>query len=157
MGAWIGTQRFLAMASDSQGRAKLSQLNIPFVEVGRANLSGTNTDWNINMNDVTFFAYSTGTAPKIWATSGISGSYNCSVCGATPLLTGNGLNANLNMQNWDTANGKWLATVNGAGVYSGTAGTSMNGSSVQFKGAAAGTNTGIGPGTFSGTAAGLAK
>lgn len=48
-----------------------------------------------------------------------------------------------------------MATVNGSGAYIGTG--TMNGSTVQFNGVAAGTNTGIGPGTFFGTGAGVAK
>ena len=107
------------------------------------------------MNNVTFFAYQTGDPPKIWATGDVNGSYNCSACGATPGLAGNGLTATFAIQQWDTVNNKWTATVNGGGTYTGT--DTMNGTTVQMNGAAAGTNSGIGPGTFSGTAAGTAQ
>ena len=107
------------------------------------------------MNNTTFFAYSNGAAPKIWATGDVNGSYNCSACGATPTLTGNGLSANLNMQTWDTVGNEWIATVDGGGTYTGTG--TMNNTNVIMQGAATGTNTGIGPGTFSGTGAGVVK
>lgn len=89
--------KFLAMTQTAGGQAALIALHIPFAEVGMATLSSPNTDWTINMNNVVFFAYNTATPPKIWATDGTSGSYACSVCGAPPALTGNGLSANLNM------------------------------------------------------------
>jgi len=47
-------------------------------------------------------------------------------------------------------------TDNGGGTYTGPTGT-MTGTNVQMNGTAAGTNTGIGPGNFSGTAAGTAQ
>ncbi len=158
-GAWLGTTKFLTMAGKigtTPDTGALTALNIPFVEVGRASLTGTNSQWTvINMNNTTFFAYSNGAAPKIWATGDVNGSYNCSACGPTPTLTGNGLSANLNFQTWDTVGNKWIATVNGSGTYAGTG--TMNGSTVQFNGAAAGTNSGGIGGTFSGTASGVAQ
>ncbi|MBI3753390.1 MAG: hypothetical protein HY266_04995, partial [Deltaproteobacteria bacterium] len=79
-GAWLDTNKFLAMTQTAQGQAALAALNIPFVEVGRTNLSGSAGYYtNVNMNDVIFFAYSSGAAPKIWATGNVSGDYGCSV------------------------------------------------------------------------------
>ncbi|MBI5875241.1 MAG: hypothetical protein HZB81_05260 [Deltaproteobacteria bacterium] len=87
----------------------------------------------------------------------MSGDYGCSACGSTTVgltsTSGGTLNANFNVQTFDTSGQKWMATVDGSGTLSG--GT-YNGPTT-FNGAAAGTNTGIGPGTFSGTAAGTAK
>lgn len=168
-GAWLETNKFLEMAGCSGGvcsptaenKAKLDALNIPAVEVGRANLSGTGTmggaPINVNMNDVIFFAPNNGQAPGIWATGNVNGNYSCSACGATTVgltsTSGGALTANFNVQTFDTSGQKWIATVNGSGTLNGG---SYNGSTT-FNGAAAGTNTGIGPGTFSGTAAGTAK
>ena len=121
---------------------------------------------NVNMYDVTFFAYKTGDAPKIWATDNIAGQYSCTTCGGTTinLDSAQGLAATFTVQQWDTTANKWTATVtNGGGIYSGTG--SMKDSTIQFEGAAAGTNSGLaGTGctvgtdcNFSGTAAGTAQ
>ncbi|GEM_PF-6758423 len=55
----------------------------------------------------------------------------------------------------DIATKKWTATVNGSGIYNGTG--TMKNSTVNFEGAAAGTNTGGSNGIFSGTGAGVVK
>lgn len=155
VGAYVDTNKFLSMVQTLQGRAALQQLSIPFIEVGRANLAGSGNNMDVNMNDVTFFAYQTGAAPKIWATGNVNGTYTAPPVLNTPVvLTGNGLNVNFNVQAFDTSAKKWTATVDGGGAYSGTG--TMNGSNVQINGAAAGTNTGAGTGTFSGTGAGVA-
>ena len=160
-GTWLETTKFLTMAGKigaTPDTAALAALNIPFAEVGRTNLTGTNgIDMNATMNNVIFFAYNTGEAPKIWATNEVTGNYTCSACSLAPItLSGaEGLSATMAIQQWDTTNNKWTATVNGGGTYTGT--DTMNGTNVQMNGAAAGTNSGIGPGTFSGTAAGTAQ
>ncbi|MBI5233889.1 MAG: FecR domain-containing protein, partial [Deltaproteobacteria bacterium] len=57
-GAWLDTNKFLAMTQTAQGQAALTALNIPFAEVGRANLTdqGTGliggTPATANMNNV---------------------------------------------------------------------------------------------------------
>ncbi|MEW6675220.1 MAG: hypothetical protein AB1348_04300, partial [Nitrospirota bacterium] len=166
MGVWLETNKFLEMAGkvgNNPNIAALQALNIPCVEVGRADLKGSWSDGAGNsidmtgttygMNNVIFFAPSTGGAPKIWATNQVSGGYAGNPVSAVVPLSGNGLSANFNVQQWDTINNKWLSTVtNGAGTYSGTG--TMNGTTIQFNGAAAGT---IGTGTFSGTGAGVVK
>ncbi len=154
-GAWIDTNKFLAMAAAGDPTGALAQLNIPFAEVGRANLIGNGNNMVVNMNDVTFFAYQTGAAPKIWATGDVNGTYTAPPALNTPVaLAGNGLSANFNVQTFDTTtSGKWMATVDGSGTLSG--GT-YNGPTT-FNGAAAGTNTIGTSGSFSGTAAGTAK
>ncbi|MDP2682462.1 MAG: FecR family protein [Deltaproteobacteria bacterium] len=163
MGAWLDTIKFLTMAGKigtTPDTATLAALNIPFAEVGRANLSGTGTIGGSTataaMNNVIFFAYNTGAAPKIWATGDINGTYTCSACGGGTIpVAGNGLSANLNVQTFDTAGQKWLATVNGSGTCSGCG--TMDGTNVIMEGAAAGTNSGTVGGTFSGTGAGVVK
>lgn len=157
-GAWIDTNRFLAMTTADQ--AKLAQLNIPFVEVGRAGLTGSGTiggsPATVNMNNVIFFAYSSGAAPKVWATGDVQGTYTCSACGGGVIpVAGNGLSATFNVQTFDTAGQKWIATVAGGGSYTGTG--TMSGTNVIMDGAAAGTNSGGIGGTFSGTGAGVAQ
>jgi hypothetical protein len=161
--AYLDTDKFLTLAQTDAGRATLQQLNIPAIEVGKTTLTGngpnasTQGNLSVTMSNVTFFASSAGGAPRIWATNGITGSYDTAYGYANTTVppTGNGLTTNFNVKTWDTAGGKWLSTVtNGGGTYSGTG--SMNGSVVEFRGAAAGTiNTGAG--TIAGTAAGTAK
>ena len=149
-GAWIETSLFIAMTQTAAGQASLQALDIPYAEVGRANLTGTDGNLTVNMNDVTFFAYSSGAAAKIWATNNISGSYVTDpLAGASVALSGNGLSSSFNVKQWST--NTWLSSVSGAGTYSGTG--TLNGSSVNMVGAAAGTYSG---GTFSGTGAGAA-
>ncbi|MBI5875951.1 MAG: hypothetical protein HZB81_08965, partial [Deltaproteobacteria bacterium] len=151
VGAYIETNKFLSMAQTVQGRAALQQLNIPFVEVGRANLAGSGNNMTVNMNDVTFFAYNTGAAPKVWATGNVNGTYTAAPSIGTAVnLTGSGLNAAFTPKVWDSVNNKWIATVDGSGTLSGG---SYNGTTT-FNGAAAGT---IGGGAFLGTGAGVAQ
>lgn len=152
-GVWLETNQLLEMAGKNGGTpniAALEQLNIPAVEVGRANLTGSGNNLTVNMNNVIFLAPSTGAAPSIWATGTVSGSYTANpAIGQAVTLTGNGLTTAFTPSQW--ANGKWLATVSGNGTYSGTG--SMNGNNIQLQGAGAG---GFGAGIFTGTAAGTA-
>ena len=156
MGVYLETTKFLELAATAAGQTKLRQLqpNIPCVEVGRANLTGNWTSGlnsiSVNMPNTIFFAPNNGDKPQIWATGNVNGAYGGTPSSATVPLSGNGISANFNVQQWNS--NKWLSTVNGSGVYNGTG--TMNGSSVQFKGAAAGP---YGSGAFSGTAAGVAK
>jgi len=131
--------------------------------VGQATLSqasGTtvNNLSNVAMNNVGFYAYSTGAAPKIWATNNVSGSYS-----GTPStsglpannvpLSGGGLNANFNVNQWNGST--WSATVAGSGALS----SGSYNQPIQFTGGAAGAiqpATGS-TGSFSGTGAGIAK
>ncbi|MDP2725578.1 MAG: hypothetical protein Q8O44_04805, partial [Syntrophales bacterium] len=83
MGVWLETNKFLTMAAGATttetANAVLKALNIPAVQVGKTTLtqaSGTvNNLSGVTMSDVTFFATSTGNAPRIWATNNVSGSY----------------------------------------------------------------------------------
>ncbi|MBW2020789.1 MAG: hypothetical protein JRI65_12485 [Deltaproteobacteria bacterium] len=94
------------------------------------------------MNDVTFFAYSTGADPRIWATSGVGGSFingGPSTSGPAVPLSGGGLNANFQINRWDT--GQWGANVDGSGTLNRTdVGGTVD---IQFNGGAAGTYTDI--------------
>lgn len=59
-GAWMETSRFLYMAATENGRAGLQALNIPCIEIGKANLSGSGGNGGaltVNMVDTTFFSY----------------------------------------------------------------------------------------------------
>lgn len=154
LGVWMDTNRFLDMASTESGKTRLQQLNIPCIEVGNANLTGTGNNLTVNMNAVKFFSPTAGGAPKIWATGNVSGSYTASPSiGAPVAISGSGLSANFNVQQWNIGTNRWLSTVtNGTGTLSGG---SYSGP-VTFKGAAAGTINTVAA-TFSGTAAGTAK
>jgi hypothetical protein len=160
-GAWMTTVKFLAMVDSTAGPAALAKLNIPAFEVGRASFSGGNSDISVNVNDVRFFAPVSGARPQIFATQNITGTYSATpinpIAGATLALTQGasptvtGLTPNFTINQWDTTQGKWAATLSNAGS-TGTIGAHTN---IGFTGPAAGrinaTNT------FSGTAAGAVK
>ena len=149
-GSWMDTQRFLELSATAEGRKKLQQLNIPCIEIGRANLTGGDAMMNVNMRDVTFFSYSNGAKPKIWATGNVNGTYRSAPNpGHAVPMSGNGLNATFKVNNWGKQS--WGATVNGAGVLNRNTGGTVD---VRFNGAAAGTHQN---GQFSGTGAGVAK
>ena len=175
-GVSMETNAFLVKAaeinaiSDATEREKARQAfmnatKIPVIQVGQATLNQVgglvNNLSDVKMNDVTFFSTSTSVAPKIWATSGVSGSYSGtpSTSGLSENnvpLSGSGLNATFNVTSWNGAN--WGAKVAGSGNLSG--GSYVG--SVQFTGGAAGKidQLPIGtsnPGKFSGTGAGIAK
>ncbi len=151
-GEYLDTTTFLSMVSTPSGRQELANINIPFVEVGRANLSGSNGNVSVTMNDVVFFAYSTGAAPDIWATNSISGTFSTEpTAGTTVALSGNGLNADFTIDRW--SGGNWTSTIsNGTGTYSGSG--TMDGTTVEFEGAGAGTYD---SNSFSGTGSGVVK
>jgi hypothetical protein len=148
----IDTNKFLAMVGGSASDlAALDKLKIPRFEIGRTNLSGTNGNLNVAMNDVIFFAYTAGQAPSIWATGNVSGSYSTNpVPGAQVVLDGAGFGNSVvfDVERWaGVPGGKWAAKVNGNGT--------VGGFPVNMKGGAAGNiNAGA---TFSGTAAGVAR
>lgn len=152
MGVWLETNKFLEMVNDvsGAGKAVLQALNIPCVEVGRATLTGSGNNFtNLQMTDTTFFAYSSGAAPKIWATGSVTGTYTAPPALSTSIqLSGGPLNANFDFKAWDSASGKWLSTINGTGGYNG---------STSFQGAGAGTGATATSGTISGTGAGVVK
>jgi hypothetical protein len=169
-GAWINSPTLLDMASTADGRNSLQQLNIPAVEVGKTTLSGAliagpmgSTDHvSVSLNDVIFLAPSTGQKPAVWATDSVTGQYSftngyittgniTNTNNMIPLSNGNGLDAEFQFTQWNTANSTWRAAVNnGTGTLSGGSYTGT----VNFNGAASGTHTGT---ALSGTAAGIVK
>ena len=169
MGVWLETNKFLEMAATTEGQAKLQQLNIPCVEVGRTNLSGAllaNDDYvSMVMDNVIFFAPNTGAKPSIWATNEVTGSYTFTVPGQLDgihitdpvnqfnISNGNGISADFQFKQWD--NGKWIGTIEN-GKAQPLSGGSYSGD-VDFHGAGAGGYTGATSGSISGTAAGVAK
>jgi hypothetical protein len=147
-GGWVETQKFLEMASTEAGREKLSELNVPCIEIGKVNLNGGNEILNVHMKDVTFFAYSTRADPRIWATDEVWGRYHSMPTnGDSVSLSGHGLNVDFTVNTWQS--GMWGANVNGGGNY--------HGSNIQMNGGAAGTYTGSTSGDFSGTGAGVVR
>lgn len=151
-GLYLNTNQFLAMRQTPEGQAKLQQLNIPCVEIGRTNLTGSwaskGSTINVNMNDTIFFAPNTGQRPKIWVTGNLNGTYTGNPKGASVSLSGGGLSANFNVSEWSGK--KWLSQILNGGAPSGIGSYS---STFYFNGGAAGT---YGSGIFTGTAAGVA-
>jgi hypothetical protein len=105
--AWVKAGEYVAMAATESGRATLSSLNMPAVEIGRTTLTGTGSNVAVTMNDVIFFAPSTGAAPELWATGNITGTFTGNPLGENVLLTNGNLNADFNIKNWDTMNNTW--------------------------------------------------
>ena len=170
MGSFIETNKFLDMIRDNKLEA-LQALNIPCIEVGRAHLTGTGGYYggglNVNMWDTTFFRYSTGVAPRIWASGNVTGQ---DTSGAGSLhenwavpLTGSSSNANLEanftMKNFSGNTGdKWNASVQfNPGSTVGPQGGSPE-DKHDVGGSVGGAVGKIGTGgNFSGTAAGVAR
>jgi hypothetical protein len=156
-GAWLQTGKFLELADTSP--EKLQQLNIPAVEIGRASFQGSGSDafgsLDISLNDVRYFAPSTGERPSLWASGSVNGDFTGNPGAlSVPLSQAAGTNASglaptLQMQDW--SGGAWRADVFGAG---GTVGTHTG---IGMEGTAAGAYTGDTSGTLGGTAAGLVK
>ncbi len=154
-GGWLETSIFKNMLTTEDGRTVLQALNIPSILVGSVTLSQAAGTTINNLSDVTlanvgFYAYATGSAPRIWATGDVSGDYTGTPALEGPLvsLTGGGLNAYFGIRNWDSDNGIWGANIIGGGSLSGYAGKTG------FSGGAAGQ---FGDGSLTGTAAGTAS
>jgi FecR-like protein len=153
-GAALEATRFLAMANGAPGeKAILDNLGIPRFEVGQVNLSGSDSQLNVNMKNVTFFAFSTGNAPRLWATDDVSGSYTAAPAPAhTVTLSGGGMSADFKVHHW--AGGTWAGGITSNGTQTLTRTDTAGSVDLSFDGGAAGNYTG---GTFSGTAAGVVK
>lgn len=157
-GTWQATARFVAMETDrfldmaENRKNDLELLDIPCVEIGRADLGGAGNNLSITMNDVIFFSYAAGGDPAIWATNSVSGSFTAAPQTGIPVqLSGSGLSADFTVRAWE--NGQWAATVeNGNGVL--TRSDSGPGN-IGFQGGAAGTFDST-AGSFSGAGAGTA-
>lgn len=150
-GSWIETGIFVDMAATTDGRAVLDKLNIPCISVGKVDLSGAGNNLTVQMNDVNFYARSTGGTPQLWATKNVTGTYTAAPTLNTSIplgsASGGSVTAAFTPVRWD--NGKWGAAVSGSGSLSG--GYTGN---VQFRGGAAGSYN---SGSFSGTGAGTAR
>ncbi|GBC60106.1 hypothetical protein DENIS_1051 [Desulfonema ishimotonii] len=147
------TGTFLEMTATPGGRDQLAALKIPSIEIGRASLTGGDDALSVRMNDVAFFSYRTGDAPRIWATGDVAGTYQRPPeTGQSVNLSGNGLDARFEVTGWNAQT--WGAAVSGSGPLqrSDTGGTAT----VQFTGHAAGTHSGTSDGAFTGTASGVA-
>ena len=160
--ARMDTSTFMDLASTAQGREKLTALNIPCIEIGKTSLTqqggAVNNLQHVVMNDVTFFAYSTGATPRIWATKDVGGDYlgTPSIDGpAVPMSGSHGIGADFQIQKWDGPGGFWGANVTGEGIYRGPG--TLNGTSIMMKGAAAGKIDHPSSGKFSGTGSGVAN
>jgi hypothetical protein len=157
VGTFIDTATFLDMVTNNQ--TALQALNIPCVQVGETDLSGSNGYLtSVFMNGVKFFAYSTGAEPKIWATGDVNGTtsvYGSLVNGSSVTLSGTGFNNSVNftINNYGDVGGKWDASVSGSG--------NVSGYDINITGGAAGKDIedlGGDSGTkFLGTGAGVAK
>ncbi|MBF0566777.1 MAG: hypothetical protein HQK89_16245 [Nitrospirae bacterium] len=113
----------------AQNTAKLGYLNLPAVEVGTTSLSGgiiAGSDYmNIIMQNVHFFAPSTGARPTVFATGNIAGNYQLGAflaqsgnIGVIPLSDGKGANGiilSFAMNNFNVAGKIWNAVLAGSG------------------------------------------
>ncbi|HBG04323.1 MAG: hypothetical protein A2075_17730 [Geobacteraceae bacterium GWC2_58_44] len=160
-GIWLETSKFLGLAATVEGQAALQKLNIPAVEVGKADFNGSNGNVNVTIKDLRFFAPISGGRPQVFATDNINGSYS------VPFPTGSvnlvqvpdigvatsGIAPTFSINQWDSANSKWSATLS----YNGSTGVVAGNSNIQFMGTAAGRTSGGTSGTFTGTAAGVVR
>jgi len=153
IGVSIETNTYLNLVQTNPDALKA--LNIPTVQVGVDTLTGNGNGFmDVNnplaMNNVRFFAPSSGGKPTIWATNSVTGNYTASpILGTAISLTGVTLKADFTFKQWNTGSGRWLGSVDGTGGFNG---------STTFKGAAAGTGAqASGSGSILGTAAGVAR
>jgi hypothetical protein len=149
-GSYIDTPRFLDMVANNP--EALEALNIPYIEVGRTNLSYEGTTGNLQsvyMNDVMFFAYSDDASPKIWATGDVNGTTTTAIAvDDSATLSGTDFGAVDFTVNYSDGfvDGSWGASVSGAGT--------VGGHDINITGGAAGTINSTTD--FSGTGAGIA-
>ncbi len=149
--ALVDTASFLRLAREEAGRKQLAELNIPCVEIGKTDLAGSSQNLSVSVKDVTFFAYSTGDLPRIWATESVSGTYQADPLPEdTVTLTGEGIEAQFEVTRWESK--RWGAAISGSGALKRSDRPEL--SDIDFKGTGAGE---YGDGRFSGTAAGLAE
>jgi hypothetical protein len=181
-GTEMETSTFLSKVSSLDDAGKAAFMNatkIPAVNVGSTDLRGNGsvTGGTINLGSASdagkgilnaaFYAYSTGATPQVWASGSVNGAYTGSPTAGTVNLSGyapgttgttNGITANFNVQQFGATN--WGATVtNGsapANSLTAPQGGSATHAAITFQGGAAGQVNPI-AGTFTGTAAGIAK
>lgn len=176
-GGFMETGNFLAKQAAMNDAAKANferAMKIPSFDVGTANLSGSNGNLSVSMNDIKFFRFQTEANPRIWATETVAGTYAATpTVGARVTLTGSGglsgLQHTFEVKQWNTGNNSWGADIyRGAGDTGGTltrtetrtlpAGASPTIAITEMRGGAAGAILpGTGGGSFGGTAAGTVR
>ena len=150
----IETAKFIEMVATATGRAKLADLNIPSVIVGSVNMSKTSGDpyWtSLNINNMGFYASTSGGKPQIWASNNVSGAYTStpSTADLVGYAAGSTFNATFTIKSWNTPTGKWAADITGGQIS-----PALN-TATKFQGGAAGTGaSATGSGTITGTASG---
>jgi hypothetical protein len=148
-GTWLETNMFLDMVQNNQ--EALEALNIPYIEIGNTNLTGSGGNLtSVNMNDVTFFAYSDGAMPRIWATGDVNGTTTTTIAvDDTATLSGTGFSGvEFTVTGSDgVIGGNWSASVEGSGT--------VGGYPIDITGGAAGTVDS--QNSFSGTGAGVSS
>ena len=174
------TKAFINMVSgmdDAERTNFMKATKIPAFQVGVTDLRGDSnvTGGNIDLGSAadpaggirsaTFFALTSGGAPRIWASGSVTGTFTGTPAGGTVPLSGyapgtgtaNGITANFNVTQWSATT--WGATVtNGSAPVNSLTGSQgfVTTNAVGFQGGAAGSvNTPAG--TFSGTAAGIVR
>jgi hypothetical protein len=157
--ASMDTGKFMDMVRNGN-TATLEGLNISCVEIGKADLMGSQSfstgQMDLHMQDLTFFSYSTGAKPRIWATDQITGTYSGTPNpGLTIPLSGTNYNnaanlsADFHLEKWDPLYNQWGGNIeNGIGQ--------VGGHSISFRGGAAG-NIDSATSSLSGTGSGTAQ
>jgi len=166
-GVVLETGQFLSMTCPSgtcntsgsnftEEQEKLRKLNIPVVEVGRANFSGSGNNLTINMNNVVFFSTQSGQKPILWSTANITGTYSSAptLNQSVTLNATSGASGSVNFTPTYWSGGNWAATVANDTAYPiQLSGGSYSGS-VNMQGVAGGS---YGSGNFTGAASGIVK
>ena len=166
-GTSIETTAFMNLVNNlttqAQKEAFMAAMKIPCINVGQVDLSGSRTttgdSLTVNMQGVTFYAFSTGQVPRLWATKNVTGTYDVTPSGAmptaVPLTSSNvpnlsGVSATFTPKVWGTTT--WGGEVTGTGTMASPA------TNIIFKGGAAGSKDSSGTrGNFSGTGAGIVR
>lgn len=151
-GAFMKTDQFIDMAESRPD--DLKALGIPYVEIGRTDLVGSVDDLSVRLDNVTFFSFTDGGDPALWATKTVDGAFaEVPDAGTAVQLTGGDLSARFQFQT--VKDGGWSAGVTGGtGILDRTDIPGAT-TAVQFQGGAAGTYNSA-AGTLSGTAGGTA-
>jgi len=160
-GIWMETAKFLGLTATAAGQATLQKLNIPAVEVGKADFSGGNGDFDVLVKDLRFFAPVNGGRPQVFATDNISGNYLVTTPTGSAVLSQvpgvgaavSGITPTFGITQWDATNSKWSAVLS----YDGPSGIVAGNTNIQMMGVAAGRTSGGPTGTFTGTAAGVVR
>lgn len=166
-GTAIETTAFVNLVNsfrtDAEKNAFMAALKIPAINVGAVNFTGGSGSGpngslsGVYMNNVGFYAYSTGQAPRIFASNEVGGNYTGVPVNTTVNWYGvsgtnmSNVSASLTTTAWNGST--WGATVTGSGTMASPS------TGIVFKGGAAGSITPNpatpGTGVFGGSAAGI--